>query len=269
MTFLSTRTWQFTYFAAQLGEWSWRGKDVLDFGGNIGNILRDPNSTIDASRYWCIDIDEQALEKGRRAYPEAHWLFYDRYCFFFNSRGVPRLKLPEIEQRFDYIVAYSVFTNTTVTDMLDLVGQLQGLLKDEGRFAFTFIDPRHRSWPDRFDGDNLRWRLEKIRVEENPEIDIAAMAAEARGASWFTVVNGERLYLETEEIAPLAPERERSSYVFHTEEYMRRLFPDAVILPPAGNEMQHCCIVNRSSRIAHEHSSPRVALEGHTQRAAS
>jgi SAM-dependent methyltransferase len=252
MTFLSTRTWQFTYFAAQLGEWSWREKDVLDFGGNTGNILRDPNSTIDASRYWCIDIDEQALEKGRRAYPEAHWLFYDRYCFFFNARGVPRLKLPEIEQRFDYIVAYSVFTNTTVTDMLDLVGQLQRLLKEDGRLAFTFIDPRYRSWPDRFDGDNLRWRLEKIRIEENPEIDIEAAAAEARGASWFTVVNGERLYLETEEIAPLAPECERSSYVFHTEEYMRRLFPDAVVLPPAGGEMQHCCIVNRSSRIAVE-----------------
>ena len=40
-------------------------------------------------------MDEQALEKGRRAYPEAHWLFYDRYCFFFNPRGVPRLKLPD------------------------------------------------------------------------------------------------------------------------------------------------------------------------------
>ena len=243
MAFLSTRTWQFTYFALQLGDPMWRGKDVLDFGGNIGNILRDPNSTIDVERYWCIDVDEEAIEKGKRAYPEAHWLLYDRYCFFFNPRGVPRLKLPHIEQRFDYIVAYSVFTNTPTTDMLELVGELQGLLKSGGSLAFTFIDPHYHAWPDRYDGNNLRWRLEKIRVEENPDVDVAALANKARNASWCIVVNGSDLYVETEDVEPCEPERQRSYYVFHSEEYMKSLFPNATVRPPANNEMQHCCII--------------------------
>ncbi len=246
MAFLSTRTWQFTYFASQLGEHDWHGKDVLDFGGNIGNILRDPHSTIDVERYWCIDVDAEAVEAGKRSYPEAHWLQYNRYCFFFNPHGVPHLKLPRVEQRFDYIVAYSVFTNTTTTDMLELVGELRELLKDGGELAFTFIDPHYHSWPGRYEGDNLRWRLEKLRADENPEIDIAAMTSAARNASRCIVVNGRDLYLETEEIAPCEPERQRSCYGFHTEEYMRRLFPDAAILPPVNDEMQHCCIIKRA-----------------------
>src|ERR1043165_4079 len=113
MGFLSSKTGQFTYFSLQLGEKDWRGKNVLDFGGNIGNILRDPNSTVDHERYWCLDVDESAVEKGRRAYPESHWIFYNRYCFFFNPHGVPNLELPELGRTFDYIVAYSVFPNTT------------------------------------------------------------------------------------------------------------------------------------------------------------
>ena len=246
MAFLSTKTRQFTYFALQLGEGAWRRKDVLDFGGNVGNILRDPNSTIDVERYWCIDVDEEALEVGKRSYPEAHWLHYDRYCFFFNPRGVPHLKLPRVEQRFDYIVAYSVFTNTPTTDMIELVGELQGLLKGGGALAFTFIDPHYRAWPGRYDGDNLRWRLEKIRVEENPDVDVAAVADEARSASRCILVNGRQLYLDTDEIGPCEPELQKSCYVFHSEEYVKRLFPNATVLPPVNDEMQHCCIMRRA-----------------------
>ena len=118
-----------TDLARQLGDAMWRDKDVLDFGGNIGNMLRDPNSTIDVERYWCLDVDKEAIANGRSTYPQAHWVWYNRYCFFFNPSGLPHVKLPEFPQRFDYIVAYSVFPNTLATDMMDLVRQLSGLLK--------------------------------------------------------------------------------------------------------------------------------------------
>ena len=87
MVFFSSKTGQFTYFSLQLGEKDWSGKNVLDFGGNIGNMLRDPNCTIDPERYWCLDVVEESIEKGKEMFPQSHWHFYNRYAFFFNPNG--------------------------------------------------------------------------------------------------------------------------------------------------------------------------------------
>lgn len=242
MAFFSRKTDQFRYFATQLGDSTWRSKDVLDFGGNIGNILRDPSSTIDEERYWCIDVDRDAIDRGKTTYPRSHWLFYDRYCFFFNPRGRPGLALPELDQRFDYIVAYSVFTNTLRNDMLDLVEQLKALLKADGKLAFTFIDPHHSTWPDEYPGNNLQWRLEKDN-KDKPDIDTTALMTQACRAHWCILVNGHDLYAETEAIRPCPCDQQRTCHVFYTVPYMESLFPTATILPPANNEMQHCCII--------------------------
>jgi hypothetical protein len=246
MAFLSTRSGQFTYFALELGDFRWGGKDVLDFGGNIGNILQDPNSTIDVERYWCIDVVNEAVKKGKISYPQAHWLFYNRYCFFFNPSGVPHLNLPKIEQRFDYVVAYSVFSNTSRTDMLELVDELRGLLKSDGTLAFSFIDPHYHSWPKAYGGNNLQYRLMRIKAEENPDIDTESVASRARHASWCFLVNDSDLYIETEEIEQCEPDQQKSCYAFYTVDYMKSLFPEAIILPPVNDEMQHCCIMKSS-----------------------
>ena len=251
MPFLSTKTGQFTYFALQLGERDWRGKYVLDFGGNVGNMLRDPNSTIDHERYWCIDVVRESIESGRETFPQAHWRHYDRYCFFFNPDGVARLKLPETSQSFDYIVAYSVFTNTSQTDMLDLVTQLEERLGDGGALAFTFIDPHYFSWPNRYDRNNLRWRLEReIFLEKEKgntlDIDVSQLCERARDSLWFVLVNGEDLYLETEDTKVYEAERQRTYHTFYSVDYMKSLFPQATILPPANDEMQHCCVIRKT-----------------------
>jgi len=246
VTFVSNRSGQFTYFSQQVGEPSWRGKKVLDFGGNIGNILRDPNSNIDEEFYWCLDVDRDSIEKGKRAYPKAHWLFYDRYSFFFNSHGVPNLPLPDLPQRFDYIVAFSVFTNTTRTDMLQLVEQLEHLLADNGALAFTFIDPYCFSWGARHQRNNLEWRLDLERKRGHiTQSQVESLDQRAQNLDWFTLVNGGDLYIETDDIPAYEPEQQETFHVFHTERYMRTLFPRATILPPVNKEMQHCCVIRK------------------------
>ena len=251
MAFFSTKTGQFTYFSLQVGKPSWSGKTVLDFGGNIGNILRDPNSTIDPERYWCLDVVKDSIDQGKTLYPRSHWIFYDRYCFFFNPYGVPKLPLPKLDQSFDYIVAYSVFTNTTQSDMLELIVQLENMLATGGTLAFTFIDPFYFSWPEKYAGNNFQWRLEReIQLEGEKgntlNIDTKDLMRRARNAAWCVLVNGEDLYIETEEIGFYEPERQRTHHVFYTEAYMKKLLPQATILPPVNDEMQHCCLITKS-----------------------
>jgi len=241
---------QFTYFSLQVHDPVWRGKKVLDFGGNIGNLLRDPNSTIEQEHYWCIDVDKDSLERGQALYPKSHWVHYNRYCFFFNPHGVPNLTLPDLDQRFDYIVAYSVFTNTTQTDMLELVNQLEGLLANNGALAFTFIDPHYLSWPGQYYGNNFEWRLdrEKQLARERGttlDIDVPDLMRRGQHADWLMLVNSDDLYIETEDIQPYESAQQRTCHAFFTEKYMKSLFPHATVLPPVNNEMQHCCVIRK------------------------
>jgi len=248
MAFLSSKTGQFTYFSQQLGERDWSRKNVLDFGGNIGNLLRDPSCTIDEERYWCIDVVEESIARGRQAFPKSHWIYYDRYAFFFNPHGAKQLDLPRMDVLFDFILAYSVFTNTSRTDMLDLVSQLESKLAGGGALAFTFIDPNYHSWPDRDPRNNLVWRLEReifLEAEKGNtlELDVPRLADRAQDAQWFVLVNGEDLYLETEQIGNYESAQQRTYHMFYTVDYMQSLFPQATILSPANDEMQHCCVI--------------------------
>ncbi len=232
----------FAYFDAQLGHPDWRGKRVLDFGGNDGNLLLDPACTIAEEDYTCIDVLAGALETGRAQFPRATWIRYDRYNCSFNPEGVERLPIPPTE-RFDFILAYSVFTHTTREDMHDLVAQLRARLAPGGALAFTFIDPQWRSWPDTFAGTNLEWRLGRF-AETNAALDVEALAAQVRGAPWCALVDGREIFAADNGVWDGQPCL--SYHVYHTAEFMQREFPEAVIRPPVNREMQHCCILRRS-----------------------
>lgn len=244
MTFLVSRTDRFDYFSQQLDEADWRGKDVLDFGGSDGGLLRDPQSTIDQDRYWCIDVAAEAVAQGRSDFPRAHWRFYDRYSFYYNPRGVPGLAIPDPGRRFDIIAAYSVFTSTRAAEMVDLVQQLAALLAPGGRLAFTFIDPHYCSWPATAAGSNLQWRLEKQRAEGAP-IDVPTLLARARGAPYCILLNDTDLYVDEGEIPEYPIDAQKTSHVYYTAERMAALLPEGTIRRPPENEMQHCCIIRR------------------------
>lgn len=230
----------FTYFDRQLGHPDWRGKRVLDFGGNDGNLLLDPACTIAEEDYTCIDVLKGAVEKGREQFPRAQWIHYDRYNCSFNPEGIEDLQIPPTGS-FDVILAYSVFTHTTREDMHDLVAQLRSRLAPGGALAFTFIDPQWVSWPESsFKGTNLEWRLRRFR-EVNPSLDVEAIEARARGAAWCALIDGRNLFVESNGVWNGQPCL--SYHVYHTVDWIEREFPGAVVRPPGTGQMQHCCIL--------------------------
>ena len=213
---------QFAYFDKQLGHPNWRGKRVLDFGGNKGNLLLDPACTIRHQDYYCLDVIGEAIEEGHQTFPDANFIHYDRYNCSFNPEGVRELPVPDLGVEFDFILAYSVFTHTTFEEMKELVAQL----RQHGRtLAFTFIDPH---W-----NGNLRWRLEK----HNPQDRVETLLS--REMQWCSLVNGTELYVNSSGVFDF---QDCMTYnVYYTEDFMRAQFPNATIEKPVNGEMQHCC----------------------------
>jgi 2-polyprenyl-3-methyl-5-hydroxy-6-metoxy-1,4-benzoquinol methylase len=223
---------QFAYFDAQLDHPDWSNKSVLDFGGNRGGILHDPDCKIQPRNYYCIDVIRDAIEEGRQSFPEAHWFHYDRYNCSFNPDGIADLPVPDCGREFDVILAYSVFTHTAREEMHELVTQLETQLAPGGTLAFTFIDPH---WEE-----NLKWRLER----SNRGGDLGSMLARSRDARWCSLVAGE-LFVESNGQWSNEVESCLTYHVFYTEEFMREQFPHAAIRPPVNGEMQHCCIIQK------------------------
>lgn len=231
---------QFAYFNEQLDHPDWRNKLVFDFGGNQGNLLRDPSCSIRPRDYYCIDVLREAIEVGREDFPEAHWIHYDRYNRSFNPTGKPDLPIPDLGLRFAFILAYSVFTHTTLEETTDLVSQLEGFLAPGGTLAFTFIDPHWRPWPGVFAGNNLRWRLEQSQAA-----DIDRLVEKSRGADWCSLIDGTELYVNSNGPWTISPETCATYNVYYSETFLQEQFPNARIRRPTPGEMQHCAIIRK------------------------
>lgn len=241
---LSGKLGRFFYFNKQLDYPDWSAKAVLDFGGNEGNLLLDHDCTIRPEKYYCVDVLKDALEEGRKRFPQAHWVHYNCYNCSFNPEGIKGMPIPDMGIEFHMILAYSVFTHTTREEMHNLVEQLQALLAPGGTLAFTFIDPHYKSWPDAYKGNNLRWRLQKTH-ETNPTFDVDGLLEQSRGAAWCALVDGSQLYVNSNGIWQNETETCMTYDVFYTVAFLRREFPDAAIRPPVNDHMQHCCIIRQ------------------------
>ncbi len=237
---------QFAYFDRQLDSPEWIGQAVLDFGGNKGNLLLNPDCTIRPQDYYCVDVIREAVEEGRKRFPEAHWVHFNRYNCSFNPEGIDGLPIPDMGIEFGMILAYSVFTHTTQEEMSELVKQLETRLAPGGSLAFTFIDPHFMAWPETYKGNNLRWRLERAR-ETNPSVDIDGLLERSRGAAWCALVDGTELYVNGNGVwsNEAQPQTCMTYDVFYTVDFLQREFPRMEIRPPVNGGMQHCCILRR------------------------
>jgi SAM-dependent methyltransferase len=234
---------QFSFFDRQLGHPGWRGKKVLDFGASDGNLLRNPDCVIAHEDYWALDVIKDAIEEGRGAFPRAHWFHYDRYNRAFNPEGVPNAAVPDLGVRFDFILAYSVFTHTTREEMHDLVAQLRAFLAPGGALAFTFEDPHYRPFPHQFDGNNVEWRLSGRQAILPVGAETGRIACLPPGTEWCSLVDGTTLHVNGNGEWSGESQTCMTYDVYYTAAFMQREFPAAEIHAPVNGEMQHCCVI--------------------------
>ncbi|MBV9494762.1 MAG: class I SAM-dependent methyltransferase [Acidobacteria bacterium] len=240
----STRTNQFEYFDEVLGHPRWRGKKILDFGGNVGNFLIGASDEVRERDYWCMEVHADVVREGQTNFPRAHFVHFDRYSSEFNPAGVRHQPVPDDGTRFDFILAFSVFTHIDRSEMLELATSLRALLAPRGVFAFTFTDPTYdkaRSHPD-LAGSDVRKSLGWANAK-----DLDALVERAM-ASPYCVAIGDQLFCEPgEEISHQkrvgAPWESYCAY--YTADCMRSLFPGCEIHDPVKPAWQHCCVVRR------------------------
>jgi len=245
VSFITQNLGQFPYFHKQLGWPRWRGKKVLDFGGNIGNLLAHPASRIDPDKYWCIDVSRKAIRQGQRNHPDAHFIFYDRYNFEYNPGGIEGLAVPDTGNKFDYILALSVFTHTSRAGMIETASHLRTLLERGGSLAFTFIDPHYA--PPNSGVSNLEYYLRQ-RLPLASSARLNQLVDQAGEAKWCTLANGS-LEVEGEWRRNGDRCRQREYLVFYTPEHFKTIFPGGEILAPVRPFIrQHCCVIRNGAR---------------------
>jgi len=247
---ISTRITQFAYFDRALAHPVWKGSKILDFGGNVGGFLSGADTHLDHDDYWCLDVQPGVLEHGRKKFPNAHFVHFNRYNAEYNPEGVRHLPVPDLGLKFDIILAFSVFTHVHQIEMLELIGQLRASLARDGILAFTFTDPgydRSLSDPRLPSGTDVRKILEWRRIRNSPR-DVDEIVEKARKARWCVVVN-ERLYVEPgKELSGQERKGEpwESYCSYYSVDYMASLFPDGKVLAPVSPEWQHCCVLRKA-----------------------
>ena len=120
----------------------WYKKDILDFGCNVGHLLTTSDGLIDLNKYTGIDILQQSLDVAASLHPEATWVHYNDYNSTFNPNGIKDAEIP-LSKKFDYIIAYGVFTHCEIHEIKRLINKLKLLLNDGGCLVFSIWESNH------------------------------------------------------------------------------------------------------------------------------
>jgi SAM-dependent methyltransferase len=111
-------------------DWTWEGKDVLDFGCGAGRTLRHFIQEAETATFSGCDIDRESIDwLAENLSPPLH---------VFASDEMPPLPVPS--GSFDLVYALSVFTHLTESWSAWLL-ELHRVLKDGGLVIATFIGP--------------------------------------------------------------------------------------------------------------------------------
>jgi ubiquinone/menaquinone biosynthesis C-methylase UbiE len=119
-----------------------QNKQILDYGGNAGNILVDGLDyyNLQQSQYTCLDVDNDALNQGSKLYPHANWIKHNAFSPAYHQQGQHNCKFPFPDQTFDYIFGYSIHSHTTLEALLFDLTEMYRVCKPNGIIATTVVD---------------------------------------------------------------------------------------------------------------------------------
>jgi hypothetical protein len=214
---------------------SWDQVKLLDFGGNWGNFLRDPSCILPSKNYWCLDVDEQALRLGKRDFPDAHWIGYGKMNYRYNPTGSTTTAVPQLSTVFDLIIAYSVFTHTTISEMAHTVREsLIPLLSARGRCVITFLAP-----------DRLPYFLKRYGNLDDQHILPLLEKAKTLQGRFYLYGKQEIIAIDNDLTIPTV----RNKFIsFYEPVYIQTLWPELVVsMRCADAEQQIALILERYS----------------------
>jgi 2-polyprenyl-3-methyl-5-hydroxy-6-metoxy-1,4-benzoquinol methylase len=116
----------------------WPNAKILDFGSNIGNFVKNAGNNIKAENYLGIDLNENSIKLAKELHPNYNFVHYNKWHSSFNPNGVKNLNAKDvIDLKFDVIIAYSVFTHTSVEETESELAMLKQMLTPNGKILFT------------------------------------------------------------------------------------------------------------------------------------
>lgn len=125
------------YLKSATGIEDFSDMDVLDWGGNHGNLIRDG---LRCKSYTCADIDNQGIHMGKQDFPEHTWIHFNKFHPVY-SNSIAEVDIDLTDDAYDLIFAYSVFTHDTVEEMVAELTMLKQKLRSNGVLCASYIDP--------------------------------------------------------------------------------------------------------------------------------
>lgn len=117
---------------------NYENSKVFDFGGSSGNLLYFSNGKIREEKYTCLDISVDALNTGRKEFPNSTWVHYNRFNWMYNPQGNTEFMFPNINTDQDFIWAYSVFSHVDANEFIKTI--LWMTTFNYKKIAVSFLD---------------------------------------------------------------------------------------------------------------------------------
>lgn len=121
-----------------------RDKDILDYGCGSLRLPKDAVGVIDMSRYTGLEIRPHLVDYCKESLPQSKIIYQDLYNIVYNPKG-ELASLQPIEEKFDLILSYSVFSHTTLEQFQESIEILRESLNPGGYMLLSFLSINNRT----------------------------------------------------------------------------------------------------------------------------